>query len=260
MATKSTGVEKPASKGAESAELEQDTVSAELKEAEELDSLIKQRTFARGYVTRYGKKVMELCAKEGEDILPLLQVAMGSFDKQVTKLEDIQEQIERLLPIEAVESELDSVSNYTEAKVDPVRNAATKKMSTQNQAESVTSASSISSISGKVEAKLPKIELKKFSGDVQEWKEFWGLFQVTVDCGNLADVTKFTYLKSLLKGEARSVVAGLAVTGEKYKTACYLLEQRFGRDEQIRFAHIHAVPFSYRHTVQTIGTGTVGDI
>ncbi|KAL5012168.1 hypothetical protein ScPMuIL_010719 [Solemya velum] len=45
-------------------------------------------------------------------------------------------------------------------------------------------------------------------------------------------------VKSLLSGEAKSVLQGLSVTSGNYKVACDLLESRFGRKERIIFAHI----------------------
>ena len=54
-------------------------------------------------------------------------------------------------------------------------------------------------------------------------------------------VNKFTYLLSSLEGEARVVVQGLSVTGDNYPIARRLLEERYGRTEQVRFAHIQAL-------------------
>ena len=71
-----------------------------------------------------------------------------------------------------------------------------------------------------VNTKLPKIELKPFGGDILEWQTFWDQFQSAVhNKPKLADVDKFTYLKSLLKGSADNCVAGLKLTSENYKEA-----------------------------------------
>lgn len=64
------------------------------------------------------------------------------------------------------------------------------------QSESLTSGSSQQHL---VKVKLPKLEVKKFSGRLHDWQEFWGSFQSLID-GNesLSAVDKFSYLKSLL--------------------------------------------------------------
>ena len=54
-------------------------------------------------------------------------------------------------------------------------------------------------------------------------------------------ITKFTYLQSLLEGAANASISGLALTGANYTIACKVLEERFGKKEQIIFAHIQAL-------------------
>ena len=77
-------------------------------------------------------------------------------------------------------------------------------------------------------AKLPKLELKKFSGNAIEWYPFWESFESAVHKNaNLYEVDKFNYLKSLLVGTAQNVVAGLALTSENYEKAVELLKRRF---------------------------------
>ena len=54
-------------------------------------------------------------------------------------------------------------------------------------------------------------------------------------------ISKFTYLQSLLEGEAKAVIRGLAITSDNYPIACKLLEDRFGCREKIIFAHIQGL-------------------
>ena len=209
----------------------------------EIASLVKQRSFARGYCTRLGNRLLDLC-NDNNTQLPVLEEAKVKFCKKVRKLEDLQEQIEVLLTEEEVETELSEVAAYYDAKIHPASSAACVKIRTLQKAEeeeSVSVASAASSTSCTIDAKLPRIEIQKFSGGVKDWLEFWGLFKVTVEENKLADITKFSYLKSLLDGEAKSVVAGLAVTAANYKTACELLEKRYGGTEQLIFFHIQAL-------------------
>ena len=44
-------------------------------------------------------------------------------------------------------------------------------------------------------------------------------------------VSKFSYLKSVLKGSALSAIAGIPLTSENYSLVVKLLEERFGRKE-----------------------------
>lgn len=57
--------------------------------------------------------------------------------------------------------------------------------------------------------KLPKLSLPTFNGNKLDWQSFWDSFNSGVhDIISLSDVHKFNYLKSLLMGEALSVVEG----------------------------------------------------
>ena len=46
-------------------------------------------------------------------------------------------------------------------------------------------------------------------------------------------VSKFSYLKSVLKGSALSAIAGIPLTSENYSLVVKLLQERFGRKEAI---------------------------
>ncbi|MEX7539415.1 DUF1759 domain-containing protein, partial [Providencia rettgeri] len=82
--------------------------------------------------------------------------------------------------------------------------------------------SNISAPSSKI--KLPKLELKKYGGDLLEFNAFWQTFQNAVHNNNsLTDVEKFCYLKNTLVGDAENCIAGLSVTNENYDIAITLL-------------------------------------
>ena len=99
--------------------------------------------------------------------------------------------------------------------------------------------SSISHTPSKVMAKLPKLDLPKFGGQLQEWQEFWDSFKSTVNNNDaLAEVDKFKYLKSLLNEPAKSTIAGFALTSANYQAAVDLLKRRYGRRDAIQKAHI----------------------
>ena len=51
--------------------------------------------------------------------------------------------------------------------------------------------------------KLPKLEIKRFSGDPKKYKSFKDSFEKVINRrSDIAEVEKFTYLKSFLTGEA----------------------------------------------------------
>ena len=91
-------------------------------------------------------------------------------------------------------------------------------------------------------AKLPKLNLPVFSGDVTEWMTFWDSYETAVHQNSeLSDVEKFTYLKTLVTRTAKESIAGLTLTSANYKEAVRLLTDRFGKKERIISRHMEAL-------------------
>ena len=99
--------------------------------------------------------------------------------------------------------------------------------------------SAMSNSSGtRVKVKLPKLEIRKFSGHIYEWQEFWDAFSSAVHHNeDLADVDKLKYLRGYLEGSARSVIAGVPTTESSYATAVELLKKRFANPNVIERSH-----------------------
>ena len=98
--------------------------------------------------------------------------------------------------------------------------------------ESVTTAT-------KVRGKLPKLEVKKFKGDVCKQQEFWDSFESSIhssDC--LSDVDKLNYLKGLLEESAKSCILGFSLTAANYNSAVDILKERYGKKSAVQHAHM----------------------
>ena len=89
------------------------------------------------------------------------------------------------------------------------------------------------------QARLPKLNLPKFAGDITEWVTFWDLYQAAVHNNDqISEIEKFTYLQTK---EAKDTIAGLALTAANYSEAIALLESRFGNKERIISKHMDAL-------------------
>ena len=94
--------------------------------------------------------------------------------------------------------------------------------------------------SASVQVRLPKLEAKRFAGLVEEWQEFWDGFQSSIHSNpKLSPVDKFSYLRGLLGGVARTAISGLALTEANYEAAIDLLKRRFGKKSTIERAHVN---------------------
>ena len=90
-----------------------------------------------------------------------------------------------------------------------------------------------------IRAKLPKITLQKFRGNITNWNPFWESFKAAVHENNsISKVDKMNYLFSHLEGAAARSVQGLTLTEANYDVAIAILEERFGRPQQIIAAHM----------------------
>ena len=87
--------------------------------------------------------------------------------------------------------------------------------------------------------KLPKLSLTKFKGQITKWSSFWDSFESAIHKNHeISQIDKFNYLNSLLEGTALRAIQGLSLTGANYNAAIEILQDRFGRPQQIITAHM----------------------
>ena len=92
----------------------------------------------------------------------------------------------------------------------------------------------------KAKARLPKLEVRKFNGKVQEWQEFWDAVESAIDQNeSLTAVDKFAYLRSLVTEQARSSFAGFSLTAVNYAAAVDVLKKKNGKETAIQRAHVN---------------------
>ena len=88
-------------------------------------------------------------------------------------------------------------------------------------------------------SKLPKLVLPKFKGNITSYRTFWDCFESAEHQNpKLSKIDKFNYLISLLEGRALRAVQGLTVSEDNYEAAIDILQQRFGKPQQIISAHM----------------------
>ena len=93
-------------------------------------------------------------------------------------------------------------------------------------------------------AKLPKLTLKSFGGNVIEFQSFWDNSKAAVhDNNTLEKITKFNYLKSYLYGTALSTISGLSLTGDNYDEAVKMIEDRFGNKQVLINTNVNKYGF-----------------
>ena len=168
-------------------------------------------------------------------------------DKEAEEASDIGEKITYgIISIEETLRELDEAyeANSDANSVVSKRNSGNSEENAEPRTRSSSQDSSNSDRTGikttTKKVKLPKLELKRFSGKISEWQEFWDGYKSAVhEDPDLAKVDKFKYLRSYLEEPAKSVVTGFALTDADYDAAVDLLIKRFAKPGVIKRAHIN---------------------
>ena len=213
-----------------------------------MEQAVRARTAAKGWLTRATTEIENILRSKaaGESVSESQLVdALEQFSKRLNVFDEAQGAVELLIDINELDDDIQKAAEFRDSKRKLYLQGSElcKEFQKSSSAEGVNNSSSASSVgpSGMRDlphARLPKLELPKFSGDHTGWQPFWDKFKAVIDNSDLATVTKFTYLQSLLKGEASAAISGLALTEANYVTACDILQQRFGRRERIVFGHI----------------------
>ena len=142
----------------------------------------------------------------------------------------LRDRIISLLADEEIENELCCWREFLD-EIDQALDAAHEYLNKQCNSEVQSSKWSVHKDSHQSSnLKLPRIELPKFSGDVLKFQNFWDQFEAAVhNNDDLPNVQKFTYLRSVLTGNALQTIEGFEVTGANYQPAVECLKHRYGR-------------------------------
>ena len=166
-------------------------------------------------------KASEICGNsvelsEENDIL--VEATLAILNTKYEKIEEICQEIFKLTEEDELEEEWEYLAELTDKYM---RNKILlEKRKKQYAASKEVTPNRDTCISRTTTVKLPQISLKQFDGNILEWKCFQDNFKAAIHKNpTLSPIEKFTYLKTLLKGEASLVVENLPLTEEHYNTA-----------------------------------------
>ena len=211
-----------------------------------LDKLRKVRGGHRAVVTKMTQTVNDVCQSyhasslEKEKLQSLkstLTEKKSAIQKQDDAIIDRLEKDEEINTDIFESTEVSESISRTLARIDLVlsRNDS-QSQGSDNVTETMPGSQST------VKAKLPKLSLKRFSGDPTQWHAFWDSFSAAVhENDDVSRVDKFNYLRSLLDGAAASAIEGFSLTKENYEAAVNLLKDRFANTQIIVSSHMDAL-------------------
>ncbi|UYV62942.1 hypothetical protein LAZ67_2002562 [Cordylochernes scorpioides] len=99
-------------------------------------------------------------------------------------------------------------------------------------------ANSVVNTESKRTIRLPKVELPKYKGNLEDWLSWWGQFSKINDDETLGDVDKFHYLlQAVVEGSrAYRLVCSYPITEDNYPKVVQALKDRFG-DKNLLIEH-----------------------
>jgi hypothetical protein len=157
--------------------------------------------------------------------------------------DEINETSEFLQEIDRITVKIDIALEKISNRSNPATQVGTINfpLSSENVNNNV-SPSNNGNIAPKVQAKLPKLTLPRYSGEPTKCQPFWDSFESAVHKNpTISNVDKFNYLKGLLDGPAASCIAGVALTDGNYNTALDLLKNRFANPQLLISSHMNAL-------------------
>lgn len=87
--------------------------------------------------------------------------------------------------------------------------------------------------------KMPAVKIPFFTGDLLLWQTFWDSFRANIhENMEYSKVAKMAFLKEHVKEEAAEALEHFQITDACYDQAIDLLKSRFGREQDVRFAHM----------------------
>ena len=214
--------------------------------------------------TKYVQEARALVTGESRDEPVILRIKslINSLGEKLELLKRLDEEILQISPTDAIEGEI-LEADETNAKITTImsdcRHLVTVTEARREDpeirdtpptpasviADSVSDPAEVpatpSSGSARtiVKPKLPKLVIHKFNGEITKFRTFWDSFSSAIHTNTeLSPIDKFNYLKSLLEGTASQAIQGLSLSAINYQAAVEILQDRFGKTQQIISSHM----------------------
>jgi hypothetical protein len=202
-----------------------------------MDKLKKQRAPVRSLITRTVREVESELGKEDPNHL-VLQEKRRKLEIYQQQVNDLDKKVQDAMIDDDVddddlEAECGTADEYLERIVRCVVTIEEKLKIVKDEPSSGDQDGS-GAADKQRSFKLPKIEIRKFDGDLKNWLGFWAQFQKINEDKTIHDADKFQYLiQATTEGSrARKVVEKYPQTAANYPLALNALKDRFG-DESL---------------------------
>ncbi|GBO26251.1 hypothetical protein AVEN_107522-1 [Araneus ventricosus] len=205
----------------------------------DIEKSLRKRNTIRTLVTNIVQEAEELFNNSELDI-DLLEELLVKLKQKECQLKEMNDQVEKLIDVSSIETEIID-SEELKDKMSKCIRKINRKLK-PNILKNPESQREIESKDRGFNVKLPMLTAEKFTGNPQEWTEFWNSFETTIHENNvLSKVEKFSYLKMYLSGKALNVVSGFELSSENYDNCIKILKDRFGRKDVIVSSYMNKI-------------------
>jgi len=239
--------------------------------AKELQQAKAKRAGNRAVITKLTKEADDIIKEGQEHGLPFslpktnrLHTVNAMLEEKIAIAKDLDKQVLSRCDVGEIEKEIEDSDEILSCVLDIQRCisqqlSATPVLSAPQNTSSIVVEEPIPTASGlnqstpdsspgtaafqpshhQTQSKLPKLVLPKFRGDATKFPTFWDSFESAVHKNpGLSKIDKFDYLYSLLESVALRAIQGLTVTDANYNAPINILNQCFGKPQQIISAHM----------------------
>ncbi|XP_066946064.1 uncharacterized protein [Macrobrachium rosenbergii] len=192
----------------------------------ELETLVKKRGGHKSVISSWLKKMEAIIADGDANTI----YSLGDLISKQWKI--VQELDEKILALTNEDGQVDEMIKQSDYEMNigvHIRRMSTAVTNIQGRNPSQPTLPVTTGI------RLPKLDLPHYKGDVLEWSTFWELFNVSVhQRSDLEPIQKFSYLRSILEGEALTLISGFKLESDKYHQAVKLLQSTYGKKDEIK--------------------------
>ncbi|UYV74106.1 hypothetical protein LAZ67_11002128 [Cordylochernes scorpioides] len=140
-----------------------------------------------------------------------------------------------------IEEEFEGCENYVQGMFDIENKYLSRCETARDRVDGSlveSAANSVVNTESKRTIRLPKVELPKYKGNLEDWLSWWGQFSKINDDETLGDVDKFHYLlQAVVEGSrAQRLVCSYPITEDNYPKVVQALKDRFG-DKNLLIEH-----------------------
>ncbi|XP_025407382.1 uncharacterized protein LOC112681329 [Sipha flava] len=207
-------------------------------QAKVLVDLKRKRGVVKGSLTRVRTFISKFDPRN--DAITLLEFRQEELPQITKKFDKIQCEIE-LIDLDNPE-EAEAERESFEKEYYSIRSEMQEIINLEKSHNSSMQNASISATIQPPRALLAPISLPKFNGNILEWESFFDCFKVLVHHEDTYSAAqKFSYLRSVLSGQALDVVKGIPMTETNYNVAIKKLLHRYDNKSLIIQSHIRSI-------------------